>query len=87
MHSEIKINEVKNIITKVRLEREGSLITTLSIEAKLQPADIARLLNMQKQGAPIIVIIGSEQLMFDLDISPSKLQIYNAKEEVKDDHR
>ena len=83
MHSEIKISEVKSIITKVRLNPEGSLITTLSIEAKLQPADIARLLNMQKQGAPITVSIGSDQLMFDLDITPSKPQIYSAEGEPK----
>jgi len=83
MHSIITISQVLNITTKVRLARDQGLSTTLSIEAKLQPADIARLLNMQKQEAPITVSIGSDQLMFDLDITPSKPQIYSAEGEPK----
>lgn len=71
MQSEIKIAHVDSFSTRVRLHPDKGLITTLSIEVKMTPPDIARILNMQKQGAPITIIIGSDQLLFDLDIKSS----------------
>lgn len=75
MKSEVTITDIRSITTKVKLYPEQGLITTLSIDAHLQPADIARILNMQKQGAPLNMTIGSEQLMFDLDIAVSQIKL------------
>jgi hypothetical protein len=71
MFSEIKIARVESFTTRVKLHPEKGLITILAIETKMAPADIARLLNMQKQGPPISIIIGSDQLLFDLEITSS----------------
>lgn len=75
MQSEIKIDHLDSISIKVRLHPVSGQITTLSIEAKMSPSDIARLLNMQKQGAPISVVIGTDQFLLDLDIKPAAIQV------------
>lgn len=74
MKLEIK-TAINELTTKVKRSSSGGLITNLSIDLRLQPADIARILNMQKQDAPLYIIIGSEQLLFDLDISVAEIQL------------
>ena len=74
MKLEIKAG-INELTTKVKRSGNGGIITNLSLDLRLQPADIARILNMQKQDAPLYIIIGSEQLMFDLDIKVAEIQI------------
>jgi hypothetical protein len=53
---------------------EDGLVTTIQFDAKIQPAHIARILNLQRQGAPLLVTIGSPQAAMDLNIQEDKAQ-------------
>jgi len=64
----VTIDQVDELSTNSKRDRNGTLITTLSINAKIQPSEIARILNMVKQGAPLTLTIGSDQLMMDLQM-------------------
>lgn len=66
MKVEILIGEVSNLITRTKATPE--LVTTIQFDAKIQPASIARLVNLQRQGAPLLVTMGSPQAIMDLDI-------------------
>ncbi|OGO03890.1 MAG: hypothetical protein A2Y72_03590 [Chloroflexi bacterium RBG_13_53_26] len=46
--------------------------TILKLKTKLPPAEVARILNIQRQGAPLTMTIGTEQLAFDLSFSEVK---------------
>ena len=66
MKVEIVISDITRLATKTKLE-EG-LVTTIQFDAKVPVASIARLLNLQRQGAPLLVTIGSPQATMDLNI-------------------
>jgi len=64
---EITIGEITKLLTRTKVE-EGALVTTLQLQARIPVPDIARILNLQRQGAPIFVVIGSPQGALDLNI-------------------
>jgi hypothetical protein len=66
MKVEILIGDVSNLVTRTKATPE--LMTTIQFDAKLPPASIARLINLQRQGAPLLVSISSPQAIMDLDI-------------------
>jgi hypothetical protein len=66
MKVEILIGDVSNLVTRTKATPE--LITTIQFDAKVLPASIARLVNLQRQGAPLLVVISSPQAIMDLDI-------------------
>jgi hypothetical protein len=66
MKVEILIGDVSNLVT--RTKASPKLITTIQFEANVPPANIARLINLQRQGAPLLVVISSPQAIMDLDV-------------------
>ena len=70
MKVEILISDISNIVTRTRCTPE--LTTTIQFDAKVPPANIARLINLQRQGAPLLVTISSPQAIMDLAIEEDK---------------
>jgi len=70
MEVKILISQITNLTTKTKLK--GGLLTTIQFEAKVNPQSIARVLNLQRQGAPLLVTIGSPQASMDLFIQEDK---------------
>ena len=54
---------------------DKGMVTVLKVATKLQPGEVARILNMRRQGAPLTMAIGSEQLMFDLEVKATEIDI------------
>ncbi len=75
MHVEIPLTRIDNMRTSTKPDKEtGDLVTTISVEARIHPGDIARLLNLQKQKAPLFVNIGSKQAALDLKFEDLKAE-------------
>jgi hypothetical protein len=70
MKVEILIGDISNLVTRTKATPE--IITTIQFDAKVPPANIARLINLQRQGAPILVVISCPQAIMDLDVSEDK---------------
>jgi len=56
-------------------QEEKGMLTVLKIETKLQPGEIARILNMRRQGASLNLTLGTDQLMFDLEINATRIDV------------
>mgnify|MGYP001155232683 CR=1 FL=1 len=67
MKIEILIPDISKLSTNKKFDQDG-LVSTIQFDAKVHPASIARLLNMQRQGVPLIVSISSPQASMDLNI-------------------
>lgn len=61
-------------VTQTFHEEKG-MLTVLKIETRLQPGEIARILNMRRQGAALKLTLGSDQLMFDLVVEATKIDV------------
>lgn len=70
MKVELLIGDVSNVTTRTKATPQ--LVTTISFDAKVHPAIIARLLNLQRQGAPLLVAISSPQAIMDLAIEEDR---------------
>ena len=66
-------------ITQTFPEDKG-MVTVLKVATKLQPGEVARILNMRRQGAPLTMAIGTDQLMFDLEIKATGIDVSTAQE-------
>ena len=55
------------------------MVTVLKVATRLQPGEVARILNMRRQGAPLTMAIGSEQLMFDLEVKATEIDVPGRK--------
>lgn len=66
MKVDILIGEVSNLVTKTRASPE--IITQIQFDAKVPPVNIARLINLQRQGAPLLVSISCPQAVMDLGV-------------------
>jgi len=79
MKVEILVGEITGLVTKTRVEGDAGLLTTLQFTGKIPPAAVARLINLQQQGAPLYAAIGSSQAVMDLNFSqdqvPGQLQL------------
>jgi len=76
MHVEIFIPEISKLTTKTKIE-EGVLISTIQFEARVPVGNLARILNLQRQGAPLMASIASPQAPMDLqfkDLRPKDVQ-------------
>lgn len=84
---EITFNEVsipKGGI-KLGLDKDGDLITNLSINCKTHSHEIARVLNMLQKHMPLFLVVGSNQAEMDLkidNIDPATGQSIAAKKNV-----
>ena len=67
MKVEILMSDISKLTTKTRFD-DGALTTTLQFDAKVPIASLARVLNLQRQGAPLLVAISSPQAAMDLSI-------------------
>ena len=70
MKVEILIGDVSNLSTRTKSTPE--VVTTIKFDAKVPPANIARILNLQRQGAPLLVAISSPQAIMDLAIEEDR---------------
>ena len=70
MKVEILIGDISNLTTKTK--RDGDLVTTIQFDAKIPVASVARLLNLQRQGAPLLVAVSSPQAVMDLAIEEDR---------------
>jgi len=68
MKVEILIPDITRLATKTRYDENG-LLTSIQFEAKINPGSIARILNLVRQGAPIMASISSPQAHMDLSVS------------------
>jgi len=67
MKVEIFVSEVRKLTTKTRID-DGIFTTTIQFEAHVPIPSLARLLNLQRQGAPISATLGSPQARMDLKV-------------------
>jgi hypothetical protein len=72
MKVEILIPDITKLRTSTRLDPD--LITTIQFECKVQVASLARILNLQRQGAPLMVTVSSPQVTMDLAIAEDTYQ-------------
>jgi len=56
------------------------MVTMLKVATQLKPGEVARILHMQLQGAPLAMAIGTDQLMFDLEVKPTEIDVSATKE-------
>ena len=70
MKVELLLGDVSNVTTRTKATPE--LVTTIQFDAKIPPATIARLVNLQRQGAPLLVSISSPQAVMDLAIEEDR---------------
>jgi len=77
MEISVKFNVDKLKTTTKTVEEKDSegtvvgknLVTSLTFEGEIPPIIIARILNLQRQNAPMYLIVGSDQAIMDLTIS------------------
>ena len=67
MKVEILLPDITGLATTTKFDDKG-LLTTIKSEVKIHPASLARILNLQRQGAPLLATIGSPQATLDLNI-------------------
>ena len=65
---DLKIENIRGITTKTKVDDQGELVGAIQVEAQVNPAIIARLLNLQRQRVPLFITIGTDQLALDLRI-------------------
>ena len=73
MKVEILLPDITDLATKTRFDEQG-LVTTIKFEAKIHPGSLARILNLQRQGAPLLAIISSPPATMDLDVHDAPTQ-------------
>ena len=82
MKVEILLPDITGLATKTRQDDHG-LVTTIKFEAKIHPGSLARILNLQRQGAPLLAIISSPQATLDLNIQEEPAQATLAEKEAQ----
>jgi hypothetical protein len=70
MKVEVLIPDITKLTTSTRLDPD--LVTTIKFDCKVQVASLARILNLQRQGAPMMVSISSPQATMDLAIEEER---------------
>ncbi|MCJ7654946.1 MAG: hypothetical protein MUO97_06545 [Dehalococcoidia bacterium] len=71
----VEISTPVEIVSITQTFPDKGMVTMLKVATQLQPGEVARILNMRRQGAPLIMTIGSEQLMFDLVVETTKIDV------------
>ena len=62
---EILLPDITNLSTRTKFDDQGQ-VTTIQFNAKIHPGVLARILYLQRQGAPLLATIGSPQVSMDL---------------------
>lgn len=72
---EVKLTSVSKLKTSTKYDEDNhELVTTVQAEVGVHPVVLARILNLQKQGAPLYMIIGSQQAVMDLELKTIDLK-------------
>lgn len=68
MKVEISSSNIQTLQLATKVDKEtGDLIAKISVEAKIHPGDIARILYLQNNKAPLYFNVGSMQAQLDLE--------------------
>jgi hypothetical protein len=70
---EILLPDITGLATTTKFDDKG-LVTTIKFEAKIPPGSLARILNLQRQGCPLLATISSPQATLDLYIQEEPAQ-------------
>jgi hypothetical protein len=81
MKVDILIPDITKLTTSTRLDPD--LVTTIKFDCKVQVANLARVLNLLRQGAPLLVTISSPQAIMDLAIEEDKEARTSLDEELR----
>jgi hypothetical protein len=73
MKVEVLLPEISGLATKTKFTY-GGLVTTIQFETKVRPGVLARILNLQRQGFPLLAVISSPQASLDLYIQEEPAQ-------------
>jgi hypothetical protein len=74
----IKVNAIDKLNTRTKVveekDSEGDvvdrkIITSLNFEGSIPPVVMARILNLQRQNAPLYLVVGSDQAFMDLNFT------------------
>lgn len=65
MKVEVLLPDITGLATKTQFNDEG-LVTTIKFDTKIHPGVLARILNLQRQGCPLLAVISSPQATLDL---------------------
>jgi hypothetical protein len=79
---EILLPDITGLATKTRVDDTG-LVTTIKFEVKIHPASLTRILNLQRQGAPLLATISSPQATLDLNIQEEPARATLAEKEAQ----
>lgn len=86
MNVQIVIGDVANLSMKtVKGKDAPEPVTTVSFQTKMMPSTLARLLNLQRQGVPLMATLGSPQALMDLEVVERKEQIEMGPAEGEED--
>jgi hypothetical protein len=77
---EILLPDITGLATTTKFDDKG-LVTTIKFEVKIHPASLAPILNLQRQGAPLLAVISSPQATLDLNIQEEPAQATLAEKE------
>jgi len=78
MKISIKVNAIDKLNTRTKVveekDSEGDvvgqkIITSLNFEGSIPPVVMARILNLQRQNAPLYLVVGSDQAVMDLNFT------------------
>jgi len=80
---EILLPDITNLSTRTKFDDQGQ-VTTIKFDTKVHPGVLARILNLQRQGAPLLAIIGSPQASMDLYVQEERAgELTDPKSEVQ----
>ena len=68
---EILLPDITNLSTRTRFDDQGQ-VTTIQFSTKIHPGILARILNLQRQGAPLLATIASPQAAMDLYVQEER---------------
>lgn len=97
MKVSIKITGMDKLTTRTRVVEEKEdgevvdqhIVTSLTFEGYVPPVVMARILNLQKQKAPMYLEVGSDQAVMDLHFTREDAENFERanKAEIEADHR
>lgn len=60
----MKIERVLDLTTKTQRDKDGKLVTTIKVDVKITPVDLAELHSLMEKGVPIYLDVGTRQAQF-----------------------
>lgn len=79
---EILLPDITGLSTRTKFDDQGQ-VTIIQFSAKIHPGMLARILNLQRQGAPLLATIGSPQASMDLYVQEERAgELTDPKSEV-----